>query len=290
MEKVIEMNNEDLQLKGKYLGLPLPGLEPEIFAPGVVNTHHHEHSGPTFTPNGLEFYWSRWRRPDPDKELPQVIMFMKQVNGIWSKPEVASFSGKYSDGGPVFSYDGQKIFFYSTRPNLKWGEHDNNIWFVERTPKGWSEAIKLDVPINNDKIQAGPSIAKNGNLYYCSYSERIDDVEIVRSIIKENKFQKPKALGGHFNTAYRDWLPCIAPDESYIIYSSNGPKNIGRYDLYISFKSDEDQWSNPINLGEKINSKGTERFPCLTLDGKFLFFVRDSTIYWVSAKIIDNFK
>ena len=45
MKKVYEMNNEDLKLKGKYLGLSLPGIEPEIFAPEIVNTHHHEHSG-----------------------------------------------------------------------------------------------------------------------------------------------------------------------------------------------------------------------------------------------------
>ncbi|NHJ03371.1 MAG: hypothetical protein EAX90_00980 [Candidatus Heimdallarchaeota archaeon] len=287
MSWVKEMNKE-LKLKGKYLGLPLPGLEPEVFAPGVVNTQHHEHSGPTFSPDGVEFYWSRWRRPD--EGLPQVIMCMKQENGIWSKPEIASFSGKYSDGGPIFSYDGQKIFFYSKRPNLKSEQNDNNIWFVKRTPKGWSEVIKLDAPINSEKNQASPSIAKNGTLYYCNYSDRIDNLEILRSILKEKRYQKPEALGGHFNTEYMDWLPCIAHDESYIIYSSNGPDNIGRFDLYISFRSDDNQWSKPINLGEKINSKGSERFPSLTLDGKFLFFVRDSTIYWVSARIFDSFK
>ncbi|NHJ86727.1 MAG: hypothetical protein FK734_14785 [Asgard group archaeon] len=288
MNNINEKNNENLNLKGKYLGLPLPDLEPQIFAPSIVNTHHHEHSSPTFSPDGLEFYWSRWRRPD--EGLPQVIMYMKQKNGFWSKPKVATFSGKFSDGGPVFSYDGQKLFFYSTRPNLKWEQNDNNIWFVKRTPEGWSEAEMLDVSINTDKAQVVPSIAKNGNLYYCSYSEKIKDMEIVQSIFKENKYQKPKPLGGHFNMKYRDWLPCISPDENYIIYSSNGPNNIGSYDLYISFKNNDNHWSEPINLGDRINTKGTERFPSLTLDGKFLFFVRDSTIYWVSIQIIDSFK
>ena len=63
----------------------IPQEIPEVFAPGFVNTHHHEHSAPTISLNEDEIYWSRWRRPDTG--LPQVIMHIKKLeNGRWTAP------------------------------------------------------------------------------------------------------------------------------------------------------------------------------------------------------------
>lgn len=44
------------------------------------------------------------------------------------------------------------------------------------------------------------------------------------------------------------------------------------------------------NLGESINTPGHELSPVVTPDGKFLFFIRGTDIYWVDAKIIEKFK
>jgi hypothetical protein len=83
-----------------------------LFAPGNITTEYHEHSSPVFSPDGSEVYWSVffnfWG--------PQVIMTMRMENGRWTQPEVAPFSGQYSDGNPCFLEDGKRIFFESRRP------------------------------------------------------------------------------------------------------------------------------------------------------------------------------
>jgi hypothetical protein len=88
--------------------------------------------------------------------------FTRRENGRWSRPAAAPFSGLYRDGGPAFSPDGNKIFFCSRRPLEKGTDrmHDNDIWYVERTPDGWSEPVNCRVPVNTaDARKAFPFVA-----------------------------------------------------------------------------------------------------------------------------------
>ena len=53
-------------LQGPYLGQTPPGLIPEVFAPDIISTEHHEW-GSIFSPDMKEFYFSRrkqqkWKR------------------------------------------------------------------------------------------------------------------------------------------------------------------------------------------------------------------------------------
>ena len=108
-------------LKVPYLGQKPPGLTLEIFAPEIVSTGLDE-GVITFTPDGKECYWSIL--------FPrfETILVSKQVNGKWTKPEVATFSGKYYDGWPAIQPDGKKMFFHGL--SLKLNGHKNVfIWF-----------------------------------------------------------------------------------------------------------------------------------------------------------------
>lgn len=268
----------------------VPQEIPAVFAPGFVNTHHHEHSAPTISPRGDEMYWSRWRRPDSG--LPQVIIHsFKQSDGTWSVPKIASFSGQFSDGGPVFNYKGDKLFFTSKRDVDPSKATINNIWYIERLDTQWSAPKKLASNINNNLLQACPSLAKNNNMYFMYGCEnRPGNMAIAISQYEHGTYTPLKYLGPPFNIDCFDWLPFIAPDESFIIYSSNSPVNPNQFDLYIRFKEINGKWLERINLGPQINTQGAERFPSISFDGKIFFFVRNSTIYWVSTQFLKKLK
>jgi hypothetical protein len=78
--------------KKHYFFNPL-GLVPELFAPKLIGTQHHEHSAPIFSLDGTEIYWSRFFRSD--QELPQTIVMMKFFKNNWSSPEILPFSGEF---------------------------------------------------------------------------------------------------------------------------------------------------------------------------------------------------
>ena len=293
-------------LKGPYMGQKPPGMTPEIFAPGIVSSEHQEHSSLAFSPDGTEIWWSLWRLPHDLDRYPQIIMYTRLENGAWSKPKIAPFSGKYRDGGPAFSPDGKRIYFYSRRPINEDSEkmHDNDIWYVERIRGGWSRPCNLGKPVNTAFVEATPCLAANGNLYFTSnrnqYKDPTGNNDLFMSELKNGSYVDPKGLGSAINTSYaRDSYPYIAPDESYIIFSRdsrrfdlNGKIVEGERKLMICFRNRQGVWKNPIEMGSRFKKA---RFPSVSPDGKYLFFTKytegnNEDFYWVDARIIDNLK
>lgn len=72
-----------------------------------------------------------------------------------------------------------------------------------------------------------------------------------------------------FSMAY----PTITSDGNYMIFSSDMPGGFGGLDLYVA-ENIGGIWSNPINLGSKINTPGNEAFPSIMASGT-LFFSSD---------------
>lgn len=268
------------EIRGKYLGQKEPGLKPEVFAPGIISTTEYgEHSFPAFSPGYKEVYWAGYYRGK------QTIFFMKSEDGKWGPPGIAPFSGKYDDDKPFFSIDGKRLYFASNRPLEKNGKpKDRNIWIIEKKGKTWSTAKPLGPVINTKEEECSATVTKDGTIYF----KIIADLYRVRKV--NGKFTKRERLD-EINTAAFELGPYIAPDESFIIFESNRPGGKGQMDLYICFRNPDDSWSEAINLGATINTKGQERFPGISPDGKFFFYGgHTNDIYWVDVKIIEGLK
>jgi len=274
------------KLTGKYLDQPPPGDDPVVFAPGIVSAEEHfEHSCLAFSPDYSEVYWST----DFTEFGFYDIVYMKKEDGRWSSPALAAFSKKYHAGSPVFSSEGKKLYFSSTRPRYEnAGKSDGNIWVVERVGDGWSEPKLLNDAINTEKGESVLSITKKGTLYFRR------DMELFSSKQKDGVFQTPAKLELRSNPEARILALFIAPNERYLILESfGGEGGYGGADLYVSYRLKDGSWSEPVNLGPKINTAGQERFPSVTPDGKYLFFLRvsdGSDFFWVDAKIIEDLK
>lgn len=259
-------NRQFSEIRGKYLGQREPGLKPEVFAPGIISTNEYsEHSFPAFSPDYTEVYWSAYFRGQ------QTIFFMKTEDGKWSPPKIAPFSGKYDDGNPSFSFDGKRIYFDSNRP-------------LEKKGKAWSGVKPLSPIINTDEEERFATVTKDGTIYF----KIITDLYRVRKV--DGKYTKREKLD-EINTEAFEIGPYIAPDESFIIYESNRPGGKGGIDFYICFRNSDDSWSEGINLGNTVNTEESERFPGISPDGKFFFYLGHTRdIYWVNAKFIEELK
>lgn len=256
-------------LTGEYLGQAPPGNTPELFAPGIISTRDAERDA-CFSPDGNEFYYSMIGLTH------FVILESRLENGRWTRPEVAPFSGHYSDIEPFYSPNGDRIYFASTRPPDGVGEPrpDFDIWYVEKTEEGWSEAVNIGPPVNTEKNEFYPSVSNNGTLYLtASYEGAFGFEDIYKSELIGGKYTDPVNLGEAVNSKLYEYNAFIAPDESYIIYSSHGRQDgYGSGDLYISFASEDGSWSAGKNLGENINSITLDFCPFVSPDGKYLFY------------------
>ena len=90
------------ELRGPYLGQEPPGLEPRLFAPGIVSTGLATRDV-AMTPDGIELYFGVTLGGQ------SMIMVTRQVDGIWTEPVVAPFSGRHNDLEPAISPDGQRF-------------------------------------------------------------------------------------------------------------------------------------------------------------------------------------
>ena len=270
-------------LKGPYLGQTPPGITPELFASGIVSTSGKYELNSVFSPNGDEFYYEISTTIPEEKKNDiyfYIIMVSKQRNGIWTKPQLAAFSGKYMTVDMCFSLDGNRLYFCSDRPDPWNSTQEMHIWYVERRDGGWSEPKILGPPIYSPSGNSQPSIAKDGTMYF-----RIGD-DLFYSRYVNGKYSQPIILGEEINCPYSEGKPFIAPDESFLLFIRYGmPAAIdGGKGLYISFKRKDGSWTPAKNT----NIYGS--LPKITPDGKYFFFSRGGDIYWVDAKIIEDLK
>jgi len=210
-------------------------------------------------------------------EEKSVIIRITKENGTWNKVDIASFSGTYKDLEPFLSPDNLKLFFVSNRPLTKGGKlKDVDIWYVERatTSSEWSKPKNIGAPINTEADEFYPSVAKNGNLYFTSVGHNaMGEDDIFVSEYKDGTYSKPVALKGGVNTKSYEYNSFISPNDDYLIFGGYARKDgLGSGDLYISFKNDDNTWTQAKNMGDKINSKYMDFCPFVTNSGTQLYF------------------
>ena len=261
---------------GDYLGMPSPGSEPAVFAPGVVSTGLGERDM-AITPDGNEIYYTTY----VGRYVFSAIMMVRRVGGSWQSPEVAPFSGLPGvlDGEPAISPDGKRFFFLSNRPSRPGAEPNEDIWVMERTADGWGAPANLGAPVNSAAKEYFPSLTRDGTLYFTREGDPNNPNGIYRARLLDGKYAEIERLPDIVNAGKECFNAFIAPDESFLIYSIYGRKDsVGSVDYYVSFRSPDDAWSEPINLGPKVNTKGGEEYaPYVSLDGRYFFFMSSRT-------------
>jgi Tol biopolymer transport system component len=240
-----------------------------LLADGFISTHINERDF-AMPPDGKEIYFTI---ASPRSDF-QTIVFCKQLNsGEWTKPEVVSFAGMYSDLEPAFSADGKTLYFASNRPFNGTDTKDFDIWKVTRETNGWSTPVNLGAPINTEADEFYPSITKTGNMYFtASYQGQGRGREdIYRAEWKENKYQTPQPLDSAINSKVDEFNAFISPDEDYILFTCYGRMDdAGGGDLYMSAKDTAGEWQ-PAKCLTELNSKYLEYCPYVCPDGKKLF-------------------
>lgn len=241
---------------------------PEIFGPGVISTGDYE-THPAFSPSRDTLYFLKCTA---DASFYSIAVSYRK-NGVWSNPQIAGFSGQYSDADPFVTKDGNTLYFVSNRP-VQEGDSakpDWDIWKVERTKNGWSVPIHLDSTINSPASEYFPTLTDNGNLYFGSgKTGGKGGSDIYVSKFLNGQYTQPVNLGDSINTPENEYEAFIAPDESYLIMMATHPNGLTNADFYLSFNLNG-TWSKAEKLPAPVNSPATEWGGKVTRDGYFFF-------------------
>lgn len=305
-------------LKGDYLGQTPPGDTPQLFAPGFISTGLYERDV-AMTPEGDELYFGLLSGGYA------TICVTKRVDGVWTTPVITPFC----DNDDVLNLegyitpDGKKFLFLSTRTekqeDFKPGWQNQDIWAMDRAGDGWGAPYNLGPPVNSADSEYFPSVTRDGTLYFSRGVEEDGARKhfVMRSRLVDGKYAEPEMLPEAVNPGDSQYNAFIDPGERYLIVGIAGLEdNIGQGDYYVCFRSENDEWTDPINMGEKINTPTNHVVsPYVSPDGKYFFFASnrqdkntgnrtydrlqkmitspqngDSDIYWIDASFIETLR
>ena len=193
---------------------------------------------------------------------------------------VTGISTEFDEYLPIISPD-QELSFFTRRLEKKSKQSITSIMVEEFTwskkeNKTFEVGSALDYPFNMESNEGGASITiDNKILYYtkCSLTQGgYKNCDIYYVFNQDGSWSETQNFSKNISKI-DSWesQPTVSSDGRTIIFASDREGGYGKIDLYeTTFKNG--QWSNPENLGDKINSNENEKSPYLHTDGKTLFF------------------
>ena len=157
------------------------------------------------------------------------------------------------------------------------------------------DPINLGSSINSELPEYFPSITADDSTFL--FTRRVNDLSapggrqeeiFVSKKTPNNNWSNSSLVSNTINSKYNEGAPTFSPDGQYIIFVGcetgakgdyeygDDRKGYGSCDLFYS-QNNGTNWSKPVNLGSKINSKHWETQPSFSSDGKTLYFIRGMT-------------
>jgi Tol biopolymer transport system component len=258
---------------------------PQVFAPGIISTGNE--FALTFTPDGATAYFTR---RDQAKKLNHIYE-SQLVNGAWQTAVAVPFSSdEWSDLDPALAPGGKRLFFISTRPkpqsdSAARDKKDMDIWYVDREATGWGTPVWVRAVSSAGK-EGSPSVTLDGTLYFFSDRDgKADQDSIYVSKRVNGEYTAPVKLPAAVNSGVYDASPFVAPNGKTLLFYSTRPGGSGGGDLYVSFFK-HGEWQQAINLGKVVNTTEWEYNPCVSPDGKTLYFGRSRQFYGIRIDAI----
>lgn len=222
---------------------------------------------------------------DSNYKIINSIQAMEMLaSGILIEALDKNVNSEYSELNPLISPDGKTLYFSRrNHPENIGGVNDReDIWYSELDSVGkWQLAKNMGPEFNNagpnfvNSIQAVTPDGKTaimllGNKY-------LDDGKMLAGVsVSTNvggQWGKPVALNIANDYNYSDKASYFMSNSRVtILLAVEREDTYGDRDLYVSFLQKDSTWSEPLNLGDVVNTASEESAPFLATDDKTLYF------------------
>jgi hypothetical protein len=249
----------------------------------VVNTEFPEYS-PVVTIDGASLFFTskrlradssnyRYKNINNGQHYEDIYVTYRDMNGKWSKPSYLSFCDPRKNNASIsVSPDGQTVFVYQ---DINGGDifysKIEDTSFVSIDPFPAEE-------LNTESWETHATISPDGNyLYFVSDRKGgLGGRDIYRlKMLPNGEWSKAMNLGPTVNSEYDEDSPFLGADSKTLYFSSNGPKSMGGFDIFVSMMDESEQWGEPENMGYPLNSYDDDIYYTTTADGLTGFYSSD---------------
>jgi tetratricopeptide (TPR) repeat protein len=204
-----------------------------------------------------------------DLKFIQLKNAKNQFSGSTKSPiRLDMINTEYDDYCPIISADGQQLQFTSRRKSIIHPEYGvkqpDNTFSINLSNNGIGaiETISFGTNEKNESLVFS-SINQRFLIYY---SDNEGNGNLFQKNILENSYTMPA-----INTEFWETHAYLTNDGQTFYFVSDKLEGYGGRDIY-KCELIYGNWSSPINLGPKINSKYDEDAPFVSIDGKTLYF------------------
>ena len=166
---------------------------------------------------------------------------------------------------PVISEDEKTIIFIR---KLKFYDA---IFLCHHTTNGWSQPVNLNPLVGSDGDFYPVCLSFDGKELYLKKTS-LDGGDLYVSFNHDSTWTKAERLGNTINTVADESSACLSDDGQQLYFSSARNRGKGGLDIYIAIRRPDGQWGKAKNAGKIINSSFDEDSPCLTNQGRTLYF------------------
>lgn len=229
-----------------------------------INTPLNE-GGQCISPDGKSIYYTGCDRAEGLGSCD--IYYSKKTGNSWSEPVNlgSRVNSKEWDTQPTISFDGNTLYFTSSRPG---GSGGSDIWKCLKGPDGsWGTAVNAGNIINTAGNENSPFIhTDNQTLYFSSNGHPgMGDQDLFLSKIDQTgTWSVPVNLGYPINTSGEEFSLFVSTDGTTGYFSSDRLKGKGALDLY-AFEMDPSIRPNVVSYVTGKISEGASKKP---LDAK----------------------
>ena len=205
------------------------------------------------------------------------------ASGILIEALDQNINSEYKELNPLLSPDGKTLYFSrQNHPENVGGEQDKeDIWYSELDSAGRWQLARNMGSLNNsgpnfvNTIQTVTPDGKSAIMLlgnqYLDNGKMLAGVSISSNV--GGKWSKPVALeiANDYNYAEKANF-FLADNRETLLMSVERDDTQGDRDLYVTFMNTDSTWSEPLNLGDVVNTAGEESAPFLASDSKTLYF------------------
>ena len=231
----------------------------------------------------LSFPPEKVKYPAGGESIREKCLFALEAikNPVPFEPENLgdAVNSEYSEYWPALSVDEQILMFTVMLPGkAQTGETavqlQEDFYYSTRRDGSWEPRKNAGAPLNTTDKEGAQSMTADGRtLWFTACNRRSGQgmCDLYYSTWDGDRWSSPKNAGSPLNSRYSEKHPAISADGRILYFTSNRPGGLGSYDIWMSIRSG-DSWSEPVNLGDSVNTSGLEQSPFIHPDQQSLYF------------------
>lgn len=232
-----------------------------------INSAQYDEIAPIVSHDGQTMYFTRVGHPDFDKTL--------EVEG---KNLFLTLSSAQYDNylAKVFTQiAGSRI------RNATASSYNQDVWIATFSKNEFRSLVHPGPPLNNALPNSICALTPDDNAFlvlnqFLPGGGMDQGFSIIEQIGETWQFPEPVAIENYYTTG-KNVNVTMSPDGEVLIMSLKRADSYGQNDLYVSFRNQVGGWTEPMNLGPRINSNLSEDTPTISEDKKTIYFSSNRT-------------